>query len=149
MKRTAALRRAVDVETAPNTTMNWLGPTLFRVPSEARVAAAPPLRPGSHDTLAPAIVPRRALRASSRDTARSGSTRWYGIEPGRARNPRSRLGMPKRPEKSGKRTASGSTRLGPRRAAIPRPAASGLDHTARTHPRAAFPPPRSEDGYAG
>src|SRR2546425_998633 len=148
MKRTATLRRAVDVETAPNTTMNCLGPTFFRVPTEARVAAAPPPRPGSHDTLAPAIVPRSALRASSGDRARRGSTRWYGIEPGRARNPRSRLGMPKSPEKSGKRTASGSTRLGPRRTAIPRPAASAWTHTARTNRRTRFRPRDSEASTA-
>src|SRR2546426_1079764 len=123
MNRTATLRSAGDVATAPRTTMTCLGPTLSRVPTRAGVAAAPPLRPGSQDTLAPAIVPRSALRASSRESARSGSSRWYGIEPGRARSPTSRLGIPKSPEKSGNRTASGSTRGGPRRTARPRPMA--------------------------
>src|SRR6266487_5890628 len=98
MYRTATLRSAVELDTAPSTTMNWDGPVDLRTRSEAIVAAAPPLRPGSQDTLAPARVPRIADRTSSRLIGRSGSRRWNGIVPGRALMPTIRLGTPKRSE---------------------------------------------------
>src|SRR5467141_739839 len=47
MKRTVTLRSEVDEETAPRTIMNWCGPLLVRPPTDASVAAAPPLSPGS------------------------------------------------------------------------------------------------------
>src|SRR6266508_2574569 len=75
MYRTATLRRAVELDTAPSTTMNCDGPVDLRTRKEAKVAAAPPLKPGSHETLAPASVPRIDERMSSRLIARSGSTR--------------------------------------------------------------------------
>src|SRR5437016_5186428 len=82
MKSTVTLSREVDEETAPSTIMNWCGPLRFRPPTDARVAAAPPLSPGSQDTAAPAAVPRRAQRASARQNARRDSTRGWGIRPG-------------------------------------------------------------------
>src|SRR6266581_4482603 len=66
------------------------------------------------------------------------------MDPGRARSPTSRLGMPKSPEKSGNRTASGSTRGGPRRTARPRPPASAWTQTARISRRTRLRPRHSE-----
>src|SRR5947207_13842375 len=81
MKSTAALRRPVDADTAPRTIMNCPGPARFRLPIDARVAAAPALRPGSQAIAAPAAVPRNALRALPHDRQRRLSMRCGGIRP--------------------------------------------------------------------
>src|SRR5207249_9844943 len=116
----ATLRTPVDEDTAPRTTRNWLGGTGFRAPTEASVAAAPPLRPGSQEIAAPARVPRRALLASSRDKPRRGSSRCGGSPPNGEARPRRSPGIPNRPENRGKRTIEGSIGIDPRKVAIPR-----------------------------
>src|SRR6267143_2375144 len=131
MNRTATLNRAVDEETAPRTIMNWCGPPLFLPPTDASVAAAPPLSPGSQDTAAPAAVPRSAHRASSRDRDRKDSNHWAGIPPDGPRRPTSRVGRPKSPEKRGNRTGFGSSGRAPRKVTIPRTAARACTQAAR------------------
>src|SRR6266508_3840354 len=138
MYRTATLRSAVELDTAPRTTMNCDGPVDLRTRREAKVAAAPPLRPGSQETLAPASVPRIEERTSVRLIARRGSSRCSGIEPGLALNPMSKLGIPKRPENNGNRITPASSGVGPRNVATPRAPASAWTHAAR-QTRRAFP----------
>src|SRR5213592_5223768 len=109
MKSTAALRRPVDADTAPRTIMNCPGPARFRLPIDARVAAAPPLRPGSQEIAAPAAVPRNALRASPHDRRRRLSMRCAGIRPEALRRLMKSVGSPKRPEKRGNTPAGDHT----------------------------------------
>src|SRR3990170_1857045 len=129
MKSTPTLRIAVDDDVAPRRSMKGLGPEVLLEVREARAAAAPPLRPGSQETAAPARTPRTTVDPGR--ATRTGPSRWGGTSEGGSRADRIRPGSPKRPAKSGNRAPSAGRPDGPRRAATPRAPASACTHAAR------------------